>query len=259
MLKNGSIGYEVSGLQKLLGVPMTGHFDEKTYQAVIKVQKKHNLIADGIAGPKTMIAIKGDKKEIIKLLNMDDINSAAAQLKVDAASIIAVHKVESTGTGFLKDGRPKILYERHIMYKQLDRIGKDAVALMKSYPAIINKARGGYIGGASEYTRLGLASQIDVVCAMESCSWGAYQIMGFNWEQAGFESVFEFVESMKVCEGKQLNAFIRFIEADTKLHAALKSKKWAEFAKIYNGPAYKENFYDQKLAYEYANAKENLA
>lgn len=258
MLKNGSIGYEVSSLQKLLGLPMTGIFDEATYQAVVAVQKQHNLIADGIAGPKTMTALKGDKKEIIKLLNMDDINRAADQLKVDAASVIAVHKVESLGTGFLPDGRAKILYERHIMYRQLEQSGFDAADYQQKFPAIVNKARGGYLGGAREYGRLGMASQLSVADALESCSWGAYQIMGFHWQALGFESVHVFVDQMQQGEGKQLDAFVGFIAADAKLHAALKAKKWADFAKIYNGPDYKDNFYDQKLAYAYDNAQANL-
>lgn len=32
---------------------------------------------------------------------------------------------------------------------------------------------------------------------------------------------------------------------------ALQAKDWAEFARRYNGPAYKENRYDEKLAKAY--------
>ncbi|WP_328515044.1 N-acetylmuramidase domain-containing protein [Ralstonia pseudosolanacearum] len=31
----------------------------------------------------------------------------------------AVNEVESRGSGFLPDGRPVILFERHVMYRQL--------------------------------------------------------------------------------------------------------------------------------------------
>ena len=53
-------------------------------------------------------------------------------------------------------------------------------------------------------------------------------------------------------ENEQFEAFVRFIEADPALHKALKGKKWAQFAKAYNGPAYARNLYDVKLerAYE---------
>ena len=49
----------------------------------------------------------------------------------------------------------------------------------------------------------------------------------------------------------QLDAFVTFIASDATLHKALKARKWAEFAKLYNGPAYKENLYDAKLAQAY--------
>ena len=53
-------------------------------------------------------------------------------------------------------------------------------------------------------------------------------------------------------ENQQFEAFVRFIEADQALLKALKGKKWAAFAKAYNGPAYARNLYDVKLerAYE---------
>jgi len=53
---------------------------------------------------------------------------------------------------------------------------------------------------------------------------------------------------MRASEGAQLDAFVCFIEADPVLHKALKARKWATFAGLYNGPSYKENLYDVKLA-----------
>ncbi|MNL61260.1 hypothetical protein D3C87_1851660 [compost metagenome] len=35
------------------------------------------------------------------------------------------------------------------------------------------------------------------------------------------------------------------------MHKALLGRKWADFARRYNGPAYKENDYDTKLAKAY--------
>ncbi|WP_426772988.1 N-acetylmuramidase domain-containing protein, partial [Pseudomonas aeruginosa] len=39
------------------------------------------------------------------------------------------------------------------------------------------------------------------------------------------------------------------------IHKALKSKDWAEFARRYNGPDYKKNNYDVKLAEAYQSFK----
>ncbi|MEG6992119.1 N-acetylmuramidase domain-containing protein, partial [Pseudomonas aeruginosa] len=52
--------------------------------------------------------------------------------------------------------------------------------------------------------------------------------------------------------------FVRFIEADPALLKALKGRKWAEFARRYNGPAYARNLYDVKLERAYARHSEAM-
>jgi hypothetical protein len=46
-----------------------------------------------------------------------DFRAAAKLLKCDVAAIKAVAEVESSGNGFLSDGRVKILFEGHQFYK----------------------------------------------------------------------------------------------------------------------------------------------
>ncbi|MNR58176.1 hypothetical protein D3C85_1791100 [compost metagenome] len=53
---------------------------------------------------------------------------------------------------------------------------------------------------------------------------------------------------MQRSETEHLRAVVGFIEQDPVLHKALKAGKWADVARRYNGPAYKENRYDTKLA-----------
>jgi hypothetical protein len=76
--------------------------------------------------------------------------------------------------------------------------------------------------------------------------------MGFHWKRLGYASVHDFVAAMSTNESQQFDAFVRFIETDPALYKALKARKWAEFAKLYNGPDYQRNLYDIKLqrAYE---------
>lgn len=185
-------------------------------------------------------------------LTAADIERAAELLGVEPAAIRAVDEVESRGSGFLADGRPVILFERHILYRQLKKHGRDADGLARIYAPLIDPTPGGYRGGVGEWYRLNLARQIDRDCADASTSWGRYQIMGFNWQACGFASLAEFVAAMGESEARQLEAFCRFIAADPPLHKALREKKWAAFAKRYNGPGYKANAYDVKLAAAYA-------
>ena len=184
-----------------------------------------------------------------KRLKAEDYSAAAAALGVPVACIRAVTEVESKGSGFLDDGRPVILFERHIMRRQLLKIGrKDVADLETKYPSVVNAKSGGYKGGKAEHDRLGLAATIHRACALESCSWGIFQVMGFHWQLLGYASVQEFVNAMYRDEAGQLDAFVRFIKANPNLLKALKAQDWKALAKGYNGPGYAENSYDTRLA-----------
>lgn len=183
-----------------------------------------------------------------KLVEQDYID-AAERLGVDVASVKAVAEVESRNGGFLSTGEPVILYERHWMHRLMRRKG---LSVPTNNPLVMTKS-GGYLGGVSEHVRLREAVKLDRECALMSCSWGLFQIMGFHWEFLGYPTLQSFINAMYRDEASQLDAFIRFIEKYTsgKLHAALKNKDWAEFARIYNGPAYKKYDYDTKMARAY--------
>ncbi|MNP28650.1 hypothetical protein D3C76_1216270 [compost metagenome] len=169
--------------------------------------------------------------------------------------------MESAGTGFLSNGKPKVLFERHQMYRQLCKprhpdddaaaLKRHADELVALYPTLVNPEPGGYAGGTAEHQRLAQARLIDDTAALESASWGAFQIMGYHATRLGYESVQAFASAMASGEPAQFDAFVRFIEADAALLKALKARKWADFAKLYNGPDYRRNLYDAKLAEAY--------
>lgn len=264
-LRHGDRSQAVLMLQKSLNknganVVPDGDYGDATETAVRAYQVKVGLVADGVAGTKTQASLAGG--DCTQLLRNNDLVVAAERLGVPLASIYAVNEVESKGKGFLDNGKPVILFERHIMYRQLAtaRNADDDPAELKRHadqlaianPALVNPKPGGYIGGTAEHQRLAMARLIDDTAALESASWGAFQIMGFHWKRLGYASVQEFVAAMSAGESQQFDAFTRFIETDPVLHKALKARKWAEFAKLYNGPDYLRNLYDTKLqrAYE---------
>lgn len=250
----GNHGSAVTELQRLLtqhGAHLTvdGWFGQATEAAVLAFQKRVGLVADGIAGDKTLARLRGDQSP--RLLRDTDLQQAAEQLGIPLAAIRAVNQVESNGHGFLPDGRPVILFERHIMYRQLKIAQRNADTLAQHYPNLVNPQRGGYAGGSAEWMRLNNASTIDADAAVDAASWGLFQIMGYHWPRLGYQNSQHYAHSMRQSEGLQLDAFVRFILSDSTLHKALKSRRWAEFARLYNGPAYKENLYDVKLVRAY--------
>lgn len=257
LLKQGTRSLAVLTLQKKLNsaagekLYVDGDYGPATVRAVRRYQLSAGLVADGIAGPKTLAALSS--ADTSKMLKQADIERAAEALEVNVAAVMAVNLVESAGSGFV-DHRPAILFERHVFRRRLLKHGmkKDEVSrLTKMHHQIINTRPGGYIGGAGEYNKLQRAKRIHHDAALEACSWGAFQIMGYHWQLMGYESVQDYVAQMLTGESAHLDALVRFIKADTGLHKALKSRKWAEFAKRYNGPSYAQNLYDVKLARAY--------
>lgn len=204
-----------------------------------------------------------------KILSNEDIAKAASDNKLEVAALKAVTKVESGGSGFLSDGRPRILFEGHKFWKHLaDRKQAGLIANGPEFYATDHAdivypswTKQYYLGGAKEYQRLEKAILIDRESALLSASWGKFQILGENFSIAGFANVEDFVEAHKQSEENHLKAFISFI-SNTKIEGVtllehLRNKKWDKFARGYNGPRYQENQYDIKLerAYgEYAAA-----
>lgn len=263
-LRHGDRSQDVRVLQQRLNLTgaslfVDGLFGDATENAVRAYQSKMGLVADGIAGPKTLAALTGT--DCSGLLRNATLSQAAARLDVELAAVLAVNEVESLGAGFLDNGKPKILYERHIMYRQLaqPRTPEDDAASLRihadelatSQPNLVNPRAGGYAGGTAEHQRLAHARLIDDTCALESASWGAFQIMGFHAVRLGYANVQDFAARMAKDENEQFEAFVRFLEADPALLKALKAKKWAVFAKGYNGPDYQRNLYDIKLERAY--------
>jgi peptidoglycan hydrolase-like protein with peptidoglycan-binding domain len=264
-LRHGDRSQAVRILQKNLiqqgaSLVVDGAYGDVTEAAVRAYQFKVGLVADGIASQKTQLSLAGGDCQ--PLLKNIDLVTAAERLGVPLASVYAVNEVESKGTGFLDNGKPVVLFERHIMHRRLSMVrheDDDAAALKHhadqlaaTNPAIVNPKPGGYAGGTAEHQRLATARLIDDTAALESASWGAFQIMGYHWQRLGYSTVQDFAAAMSASESKQFDAFVRFIETDPVLHKALKGRKWTEFAKLYNGPDYQRNLYDIKLrrAYE---------
>lgn len=176
------------------------------------------------------------------------LSRAAKTLGTDLPTVKAVAKVESAGSGFLADGRPKILFERHI-FSRLTGRAHDA-----TNPDLSSSKAGGYLGGELEYPRLYRALQLDGDAAVQSASWGGFQIMGFNWRECGERSLAGFLIAMHHNADAHLALFVQFV-LGRDLAPLLRDHKWASFAEKYNGPSYRINNYDGRLAAAYAAAK----
>lgn len=193
----------------------------------------------------------------MKKLTNEQIKQLAIQHGIEYACLKAVVEVEASGDGFIGE-LPKILYEPHIMHRLLTKKNYITIRnnLMKAHPNLCYPRWGTYKYGAEsiQHKRFEIASQFNHDTALESCSWGLGQVMGFHWKSLGYESLQAFINDMYESEAKQLEAMIRFIKVNGLL-LALKNKDWVKFAKGYNGSGYAKNKYHIKLANAYNKYK----
>lgn len=184
-------------------------------------------------------------------LDQAGLTAAQTLLAVEPAMLWTVIGVETAGMGFLADRRPKILFERHYFHRLTD--GRyDA-----SDPDISAPTSGGYgPAGAHQYQRLAAAIQLDRDAALRSASWGMGQIMGDNFGKAGFQSVADMVAAFVRGENAQFLGMAQFISG-SPLRAALAGQDWATFARLYNGPDYAANHYDEHLQAAYQRLSEH--
>lgn len=183
---------------------------------------------------------------------------SAALLRLDlgsgqTAALWAVFEVETAGItqgfGFRPDRRPQILFERHIFRKQTAGKFDDE--------ADVSGPQGGYGSLAGQYSKLekavGLCQQagLGVEPALCSASWGLGQVMGFNYQSAGFASAEAMVKAMVQGEDAQLAGMVGFL-VENGLARHMKAQNWEAFARRYNGPAYAKYHYHIKLEEQYA-------
>jgi N-acetylmuramidase len=185
-----------------------------------------------------------------------DFARAAKALNVEEAAVRAVAEVEAAGQGFITDGRPTILYEAHIFHgetKGKHAKAKDRRGVALSSPKWDRALYGAT--GAAQHARYEDARKLDPDAANKACSWGAFQILGQNYKQCGFDNSQAFVDAMWTGgAAAHLDAFVAFVKSNN-LDGPLRAKNWAAFARGYNGPSYAVNKYDTKMASAYARWK----
>lgn len=178
--------------------------------------------------------------------------AAARDLGVELAAVIAVATVEAGPYGPFVNGKPTILFERHLFHRFTD--GRFGIS------DISNPDPGGYGKVAAQWGRLAAAIKLDEEAARRSASVGCWQILGDNHADAGYPAakgerrlfaLRRYYEAMQD-PAQQLAAFVAFVKAKG-LGAALRTHNWLTFARAYNGPA--QRGYDAKLRTEYDAAK----
>lgn len=226
-------------------------------------------------------------------ISAEDWSRVSGDLDCEPEVLKAIAKVESGGRSAfwrLNEGLgghvPAILYERHYFsrltegahdeehpdiawptgYRTRKRLGK------KDKRMHDGKVDGDdiYASYAASYLRLIQAYRLDPDAALQSCSWGKFQIMGANYALTGERSLESFVMKMCTSEKAQIELLAGFIQnkpsawkdpknkklgKEISLWDAVKTKNWREIAFNYNGPAYEAYAYHTELEHAYERYK----
>ena len=219
---------------------------------VQELQRSLRVPADGVYGPLTRGALEAALTGDPTPLQEADFSRAAARLNCEPAAIMAVALVETGREGAFDPStkRPVILFEPHVFSRET---GGDFDA---SHPSISYTESGSRAYPRSQmgrWNQLHRAMALDPEAALNATSWGQFQIMGFNARPCGFHAPLSFVRSISRSSAAQLDAFVTFL-IRRGLDDELKDRRWAAFARGYNGPAFVRHDYDGRLADAYWRA-----
>lgn len=184
----------------------------------------------------------GEAKRIEDL----DIPRIGARIGVGEDELHAFMEVEAAGSGFDRQGRPKMLFEPHVFYRNLQGQKRDAaVKAGLAYP----RWRREY--PKDSYPRLLAAMEIDETAALKSASWGLGQILGENHKLVGYSTPQAMVRAFVEDEEAHLEAIVEFLKAKG-LDKHLRAHDWAKVAEGYNGAQYAKHGYHTKLKAAFA-------
>lgn len=148
-----------------------------------------------------------------------DFVRAAAAIGCDVAAIRAVWQVEASGSPWRADGSLERRFEPH-----------------KLTPPQGTYQTSRKLSQAQRERAFAAAYAANPEDAMRATSWGGPQIMGLNYEAAGYGSALQMVTAMSNTEGNQILAFVALVKA-WGIDSALRSHDWQAFARRWNGNA----------------------
>ena len=191
--------------------------------------------------------LNSDFRGAAKRIEDVDIPRIGSRIGVGEDELHAFMDVEAAGSGFDQHGRPKMLFEPHIFYRQLD-----ATKRIKAVRMGLAYERWGQAKYPSDsYPRLYAAMKIDETAALKSASWGLGQVMGFNHKLVGYATVQDMVIAFMEDEENHLNAIVEFLIANG-LDDELRRHDWEGLAAGYNGKSYRKHGYHTKLRNRFA-------
>lgn len=184
---------------------------------------------------------------------IDEIEAVALEYDLDAAALLAVAEVESGGKAFaFVAGRkePLIRFEGHYFDRLITGSKRQEArnsGLAAAEAGVVKNPR----SQAERWVLFDKALQLDRNAAIQSVSWGIGQVMGSHWKNLGYASPGDLMREARQSVAGQVRLMVHYVR-HAGLTSHLHARDWVGFARRYNGPGFRKNNYDLRMAAAYA-------
>ncbi len=170
----------------------------------------------------------------------------STRLGIDPAIALAVLMAESGGRTAAADGRPIIRFEVHVFFDQWGFQNPELFGRFFEFDPnerwkghrwrrrVEDPFQACHNSQADEWAVLDFARSMHEELTLRSTSIGAAQIMGFNYELAGYDSATAMFKDFQHSPENQIRCFFRYI-AGRGIDEALRRNDFLAFASGYNG------------------------
>lgn len=179
-----------------------------------------------------------------KPLDVFDIPMLSHRLKTGEDELRAFLEVEARSRGYDRSGRPIMLYEPHVFYRNLHDPEQRAEAVRAG---LAYRSWGESPYPKDSYPRLVEAMRINEDAALKACSIGLSQVLVENHSSVGYTTPQDMWQAFMDDEQEHVEAMVRFILVNG-IADDLKAHRWAVVARVYNGPGYRKHNYHGKMA-----------
>jgi peptidoglycan hydrolase-like protein with peptidoglycan-binding domain len=188
-----------------------------------------------------------------KPLDALDVPLLARSIGCGEDELQAFLDTETNSKGFDAKGRPIILFEPHVFYRNL----RGAQRQTAVDAGLAYKSWGEKPYPKDSYPRLHKAIAINPTAALKACSWGRSQVLGENFKAAGFKTVQDMVLAFMRDEEEHIKAMVNFIiekniDEDlvklSKLDRPTTPEDCIPIVEKYNGKGFRKNGYHIKFA-----------
>lgn len=159
-------------------------------------------------------------------LEKSDFVRVGEERGVEAWKLHGLTDIESRRGGFDNDGRAIMVPELHkfseFTFQAYDKAHPDLSAKKWIHPAKVKPGHPYTLDNSGRWDVLARQAALSFDAAIKAASWGAFQIMGFNYKALNFDTPLELVRAIYEGERRQLDLAVQFLISQGGFEALLR-------------------------------------